>query len=494
MNRGALFSQLKSFSYNIEQEAARLRTKVEKNGERDGKILPLPLPLTFFDPAPRIGDENADTANFVNELSNEVNEFKNEAEKIEEEVYGAPEKRLSFVMADEVVSKFEALCSANSDMLRVLEAHLSQFGATPKFIDQDEAEEILKGSKSEAALDMEAIPIDEDLENRENIEDNQNQNQSINNMENAANDSTLVSDEPTPASEVTENEDPARASEEMAEQPEEKALNVSQFDSPSQSPSNMDENPKTPTLGDWTFSKATRHILGSANPAGGALARLEMPETEARMVTPENINSMPVFASSSSVTPSTPEAITDFQTCSLQTGPTSRTMAGMILSARAANVGNESSGEEIEFNENDLSRHYPKLGEEDSEEEADKSTLFSPPKIAKVLQPRTNDSDGWIPSIDSAEWETSPSFLKMQVAMETLNEALQRLNEYIADNGGCKGRLEFFCDEEMVKILGGSVGATPLKIVVLGLVHLKRLDISTENSVKVYKTRRFYSN
>jgi hypothetical protein len=47
--------------------------------------------------------------------------------------------------------------------------------------------------------------------------------------------------------------------------------------------------------------------------------------------------------------------------------------------------------------------------------------MISPPKMAKVLEPRMvatdnlNESDGWIPLVNDEEWEKAPLSLKMQV-------------------------------------------------------------------------------
>ena len=56
-----------------------------------------------------------------------------------------------------------------------------------------------------------------------------------------------------------------------------------------------------------------------------------------------------------------------------------------------------------------------------------------------------------------------------------------------------KGHLESFSVTEIESVVGGQhLHKTPVKTLILGLVHLKRLDICTENCIKVYKVRRFY--
>lgn len=103
-------------------------------------------------------------------------------------------------------------------------------------------------------------------------------------------------------------------------------------------------------------------------------------------------------------------------------------------------------------------------------------------------------------------------YVAIQVPESVLNEAITQFNLYIEKNSLLSNnrisngvttiatdtslrhqKLESFVEDEMVNIMGGTlIGKTPLKTIVLGLVHLKRLDISTENYIKVYKVRRFY--
>ena len=74
-----------------------------------------------------------------------------------------------------------------------------------------------------------------------------------------------------------------------------------------------------------------------------------------------------------------------------------------------------------------------------------------------------------------------------------MNIAVGALNKFIESAQSVnKHRLESFTADEMEKVVGNKVPASSVKVIVLGLVHLKRLDICTENSIKVYKVRRFY--
>ena len=74
----------------------------------------------------------------------------------------------------------------------------------------------------------------------------------------------------------------------------------------------------------------------------------------------------------------------------------------------------------------------------------------------------------------------------MRVAVTALNKFIETAQS------SNKHHLESFTADEMERVVGDRVPASSVKVIVLGLVHLKRLDICTENSIKVYKVRRFY--
>ena len=86
-------------------------------------------------------------------------------------------------------------------------------------------------------------------------------------------------------------------------------------------------------------------------------------------------------------------------------------------------------------------------------------------------------------------YDGSPSFLRMQNSLETLNTAITALNGRICPDSGTGKRLETFTDDE---IAAAVPDITNVKVVCLGLVHLKRLDIGSENGIKVYKVRLYY--
>jgi hypothetical protein len=124
---------------------------------------------------------------------------------------------------------------------------------------------------------------------------------------------------------------------------------------------------------------------------------------------------------------------------------------------------------------------------------------FSPPKTSKILQPRKTHSGassvGWIPLVSDTEWRDAPVFLQKQATVEALNEALGALNCHIAKTPPARTdqrHIESLTTEELEKVIGKRCLETPAKVLTMGLVHLKRLDICTENSIKVYRIRRFY--
>lgn len=125
--------------------------------------------------------------------------------------------------------------------------------------------------------------------------------------------------------------------------------------------------------------------------------------------------------------------------------------------------------------------------------------VFSPPKTSKILQPRKANSGassvGWIPLVSDMEWRDAPVFLQKQATVEALNEALGALNTHIANTPPVRTdprHIESLTTEELERVIGKQCRETPAKVLTMGLVHLKRLDIFTENSIKVYRIRRYY--
>lgn len=75
-----------------------------------------------------------------------------------------------------------------------------------------------------------------------------------------------------------------------------------------------------------------------------------------------------------------------------------------------------------------------------------------------------------------------------------MNGALAAINSHIEETQTKSDQkyIESLSADELERIFRKMSFETPAKVLIMGLVHLKRLDICTENSIKVYKIRRFY--
>ena len=80
------------------------------------------------------------------------------------------------------------------------------------------------------------------------------------------------------------------------------------------------------------------------------------------------------------------------------------------------------------------------------------------------------------------------------MSAEVINTGIDCLNQFIASQstGKSTSRLESFTLEEMTSIVTGHIGGVSVNVFALSLVHLKRLDLGTENCIRVYKARRYY--
>merc|ERR1711871_1065333 len=101
----------------------------------------------------------------------------------------------------------------------------------------------------------------------------------------------------------------------------------------------------------------------------------------------------------------------------------------------------------------------------------------------------------WIPLIKETEFDAAPSFVRMQVKLDVLNKVIEYVNEYIASHAsgtgtGINKRLETFTEDELAGLIPDLEAS--VKVVVVGMTQFKRFDVGYENSVKVYKVRRFY--
>jgi hypothetical protein len=169
-------------------------------------------------------------------------------------------------------------------------------------------------------------------------------------------------------------------------------------------------------------------------------------------------------------------------------------------SAPFFNLSEESSDPQENPRTPERSFHYDSDRGDDSEGDFDdilnlSLDAFSPPKTSKILQPRKGASSvGWIPLVSDKEWRDAPVFLQKQATVEALNGALSSLNARIASTPirTDQRHIESLTTEELEGVIRECCLDTPLKVLTMGLVHLKRLDIGTENSIKVYRIRRFY--
>jgi hypothetical protein len=82
------------------------------------------------------------------------------------------------------------------------------------------------------------------------------------------------------------------------------------------------------------------------------------------------------------------------------------------------------------------------------------------------------------------------------VSVEAINGALSAINLYLEKNPppplDQKRHIESLTTEELEKIIRRDAPVAAVNVLTMGLVHLKRLDLCSENSIKVYKIRRFY--
>ena len=90
-------------------------------------------------------------------------------------------------------------------------------------------------------------------------------------------------------------------------------------------------------------------------------------------------------------------------------------------------------------------------------------------------------------------WIYPAELFPSQITLEVLNAGIDCLNQFIAEHTSKQNtRLETFTLEEMTQIVVGSLGKVTINVFALSLVQLKRLDLGMENSIRVYKVRRFY--
>ena len=116
---------------------------------------------------------------------------------------------------------------------------------------------------------------------------------------------------------------------------------------------------------------------------------------------PTNVVARNAGICSVSSTPPTPDLGTTFATCSLQE---------VTCSLHPAIMADFDGPESYAFKKNG-SVQKPAY---DSDDEVVTGPGFSPPRMAKVLQPR-QEEDNWIPLVEDQDWEAAPMSLKLQV-------------------------------------------------------------------------------
>ena len=262
------------------------------------------------------------------------------------------------------------------------------------------------------------------------------------------------------------------------------------------------DGPRTPSIADMKLSLATRgaiEIDGNnvshdwGNATYGAVGGDSSPSSDLIiasqndslvMNTPVRAFSKAKVSSAISVTPPTPELINDFATCHLQEATCS------IHPAVMEYLDSDRNAIKISASEN----RCEATDASDVAYDSDNSDEDLSAIKTKILQPRINASgaavDNWIPLVEKDEWEAAPLSLKVQVELHVMNAGIGSLNQFISKNQS--KRLESFTLDEMSAIVSNQIGNVNVNIFALCLVHLKRLDIGMEHSIRVYKVRRFY--
>jgi hypothetical protein len=258
----------------------------------------------------------------------------------------------------------------------------------------------------------------------------------------------------------------------------------------------------TPVMFDWKLSDATRNLVKNTSflvPANRrntliGLADLELlsdtkpdhqvseekSEIKSRYQTPQQLlkschllESSPTLSKAvdcGAETPVTPTIGTPFQTVNLQ------------LTASKCNID-----ENLLASLDESSQASPAAP---THALTHSPTPSSTPVSTQVMPPISSGFDAAIPAVDHEEWIRAPSFLKLQLTMDVLNQAINEINGYIAQEDA-----EIFTQDQMDAILcdaanGLNLSKGAVKAVMLGLVTLKKIDLGTEGKNKVYKIKK----
>jgi hypothetical protein len=314
---------------------------------------------------------------------------------------------------------------------------------------------------------------------------------------------------------------------------------------------NGDDENRTPCLGDFKFSSATQGLIGSkagmslgadieseesvpdnTNPSSGTSTPADIHMTaelstiiQSPVDTPKVVTESVHAGPSNRSSPETPEAMTPLLTTSLRrttvfdstvhhAQETANSLETEISpqtkmktwSPAAASVKSQGTPEmptdfrnmsalESPLSTDTFTPPVVSVQKDDVDSDGDEpAPTISPPRIGTLLQPRGlgASTSGWIPLLKEEEFDHAPSFLRMQSSLSTLNDTLDKLNTHIATkatDNNINSRLESFTEDEIKKLCPELPNS---KVVAYALVQLGKLDMGTENGIKVFKVRRYY--
>jgi len=523
----SLFAQLRSFCFTIENDVAKLRKGVEKSGKNgSGKS------------SSASSTSEQDEA-FVRSLLDEVLVLRTKLEEMEENLLGPIDSRLAQVNVSEILDRCNALHESNAQLLACISARVLGKGKatittgvdeeesmqdentncnnanSSRFLDDDNGEEKVE-EEEELFLSKRLMEEDEEQELQEGEEEN-----AVLATKDAGNDE--------------EGEEKAQARQVVDKLSQD--LSLMMCSPPMRTSATAledlddDANEKTPVLAEWKLSEATRALVGAGaySRAGAACTPSSSPRAGPFSASKQSVAAIFSLAASAAPTPraeqaaeSSPYAMSKSIRVGTPDTPVTPEL-GVVSSSAAALLTNQksSSKKNSSVNSSVKKRRSSKSGNSscssstttsvsktpvgykfsasssnnlhsstafslDDSPASPASLGFSPPRMAKLLQPRkvgssSSNGEAWIPLVSELEWDQAPKFIKMQASLEMINEALGVLNNSISST-----QRQSFSQIQIDTL----VGAKPL---VLGLVQLKRLDCGFEDGNKVYKVKRFYA-
>jgi len=489
----SFFTQFRIYCSSLERDAKKLRKSVEavKTG---GPSAVSSISLS--------GSEQDDAESYLDNIEDSCKMYEQKMLDIDQRIHGSLDNRLSLINSKDILEKCTKLYEANQLMMTKLDEYISKFDANKKPL------------VATAELKLKHAQAVNNIENQENIINiNTNEIDTITTIDNddnvneeeAAHDLTTNGSTLCDGIENDEDDLESESCHEEVEGGDIGDISVKVDDivlSPvaSRSSEKIVDN-KTPTLLDWKLSDATRKIVnikGTVSPQNNSYNDDDIIET------PQKFQS--TFNNDSTDTPTTPTIGTPFQTCDLKasyrhsymTSTRNRSpeitnddvFENSISPLRSVNLDNVKKEETIIHDANS-----PMLDEHNVSKDSDTSDtsigFISPPKMAKILEPRKHETtSNSIPLISDEEWSTAPVFLKKQVTLDIVNKALISINSILIDSEKRDTLSQTEMDETISKLVEVNI---PPKAVILALVQLKKLDLGTDsNKQKVYKIRRFY--